>query len=66
VHPAYPPDAALSDFILFGYLEGEMAGLIVNSPPDILSEIRRIFQEISKETLVAVYEEWITWLEWIT
>jgi hypothetical protein len=31
-----------------------------NSPADILSEIRRIFQEISKETLMAAYDEWIT------
>jgi hypothetical protein len=60
VHPAYPPDAAPSDFVLFGYLAGEMAGFIANSPPDILSEIRWIFQEISKETLVAVYDEWMT------
>jgi hypothetical protein len=36
---------------LFGYLKGEMVGFILNSPADILSEIRRIFQEISKETL---------------
>jgi hypothetical protein len=26
VHPAYSPDAASSDFFLFGYLKGEMAG----------------------------------------
>jgi hypothetical protein len=45
---------------------GEMAGFTANSPADILSEIRRIFQEISKETLVAGYDEWIIRLEWIT
>jgi hypothetical protein len=43
-----------------------MAGFTANSPADILSEIRRIFQEIPKETLIAVYDEWITRLEWIT
>jgi hypothetical protein len=42
-----------------------MVGFTANSPADILSEIRRIFQEMSKETLVAVYDEWITRLEWI-
>jgi hypothetical protein len=51
---------------LFGHLKGEMAGFTADSPADILSDIRRIFQEISKETLVAVYDKWITWLEWIT
>jgi hypothetical protein len=63
VHSAYFPDVALSDFFLFGYLKGEMAGFTANSHPDILSEIRRIFQEISKETLVAVYDEWTTRIE---
>jgi hypothetical protein len=43
-----------------------MAAFAVNSPADILSEIRRIFQKDPKETLVAVYDEWITRLEWIT
>jgi hypothetical protein len=59
VHPAYSPDAAPSDFLLFCYLNGEMVGFTASSPADILSEILRIFQEISKETLVAVYDEWI-------
>jgi hypothetical protein len=51
---------------LFGSLNGEMAGFTTNSPADILLEIHRIFQEISKEILVAVYGEWITRLERIT
>jgi hypothetical protein len=57
VHPADspPPDAALSDFFLFDSLEGEMEGFTANSPTHILSEIWRIFQSISKETLLAVY-----------
>jgi hypothetical protein len=66
VHPAYSPDAAPSNFFLFGYLKGEMAGFTVNSLAEVLSETRRTFQEISKETLVTVYDEWITRLEWIT
>jgi hypothetical protein len=31
---------------LFGYLKNEMARFTANSPADILSEIRQIFQEI--------------------
>jgi hypothetical protein len=57
LHPAHSPDAALSDFFWVGCLKGEMAGVTANSSADILSEIRRISQEISQETLVAVYEE---------
>jgi hypothetical protein len=57
VHPVYSPDAAPSHFLLFGYLKDEMAGFIMNSSADIFSEIRRIFHKISKETLIAVYDE---------
>jgi transposase len=66
VHLAYSPDVAPSNFFLFGHLKGDMVGFTSNSPADILSEIHRPFQEIPKETLVAVYDEWITRLEWIT
>jgi hypothetical protein len=41
-----------------------MAGFTANSSADILSEIRRTFREISKQTLVAMYDEWTTWLKW--
>jgi hypothetical protein len=51
VHPDYSPDTAPSDFFLFVYLKGEMAGLTADSPADILSEIRRIFQEFSRKPL---------------
>jgi hypothetical protein len=66
VHPVYSPDAAPSDFFLSGYLKGKIPGVSANPPGDKLSEIRRIFYGISKEVLVAVYDEWITRLEWIT
>jgi hypothetical protein len=66
VHPAYAPDAALSDFFLFGCLKGEIRGFTANAPADIFSEIRRIFREISKKTFVAVPDEWITRVECIT
>jgi hypothetical protein len=42
-----------------------MASFTTNQPADIFSEIRRIFQDISNETPVAVYDQWITRLEWI-
>jgi hypothetical protein len=66
VHPAYSPAAVPSDFFLSGCLKAEMAGFTANSPADIRFKIRRIFQEISKETLMTMYDEWITDLEWIT
>jgi hypothetical protein len=57
VYPADSPDVAPSNFFLFGHPKGEMASFTANSPADILSEIRRGFQEIPKETLIAVYDE---------
>jgi hypothetical protein len=48
------------------HLKVEMAGLTANSPANIFSEIRGFFQKIAKETFAAVYDEWITRLEWIT
>jgi hypothetical protein len=57
VHPGHSPDAAPNDLLLFCCLKNEMAGFTASSPIDILSEIRRIFQEISKETLLVVYGE---------
>jgi hypothetical protein len=44
----------------------EIAGFTANLCADILSEISPIFQEISAKTLVVVYDEWITRLEWTT
>jgi hypothetical protein len=63
VHPVYSHDAAPTDFFLFGYLKDGMAGFTADSSADVLSQIRRIFSEISKETSVAVYEKCIIRLE---
>jgi hypothetical protein len=60
VHPACFSGAASTDFSLFASLKGEIGGFTENSSTDILSEIRWIFQEVSKETLVDAYDEWIT------
>jgi hypothetical protein len=66
MHPADYHDGAPSDCFLSGHLYEKRASFIANSPAGILSDIRRIFQEISKKPFAAGYDEWITWLEWIT
>jgi hypothetical protein len=55
---------APSNFFLLDRLKREMAGFTASSPEDIFSEIRHIFEEIPKE--LAVDNEWVTWLEWVT
>jgi hypothetical protein len=65
VHSADSPDASLSDIFLFDYLKGEMVGLTANSSTDVFSQFHRIFQETSRESLLAVYDKCLTRLEWI-
>jgi hypothetical protein len=38
----------------------------LDSPEDVLSEIRRIFEGVPKEALTAVYKTWISMVEWTT
>jgi hypothetical protein len=63
VHPAYCPERADSEFFLFGHLKLEMVGFQGSSVEAILSEIRQIPETIPRETLTAVYNQWITRLE---
>jgi hypothetical protein len=65
VHPVASPAVAPGAFFLFGDLKCEIAGVTASSPEDIFSEIHRIFAEVSKETLAALYNGWITSLECI-
>jgi hypothetical protein len=66
VHPAYSPDAAPSGFLLYSLLRREIARFIARSPEDVLPEIRRIFEDIPKETLTAAYNNCISALKWTT
>jgi hypothetical protein len=61
--PAYSLVSAPSDFFLFGDLKGKMARFTTSSAEDILSEIRRIFDESPREIVTVVYDGWITRLE---
>jgi hypothetical protein len=63
IHPADWPDGAPRDLFLFGHLKREMTGFTASAPEEISSKIRRIFEEIPKETPAAAYTEWITTIE---
>jgi hypothetical protein len=58
-YPAYSPEAGPSDVFFCGHMRREMAGFAANSSKGSLFQKCRIFQEIPKRTLVAVYHEWI-------
>lgn len=64
-HPPYSPDISPSDFYLFGYLKNKLEGEEFEDPNELLSKIIEILNSISKETLMAVFEEWIKRCEWV-
>jgi histone-lysine N-methyltransferase SETMAR len=58
-HPPYSPDLASSDFFLFGYVKGKLMGYHAETPIELLDCIRVILAEIPRETLNAVFLEWM-------
>jgi hypothetical protein len=65
LHPAYSPDFAPSDFFLFGYLKRKLTEYDIPDRQNLTSVITQIFDEIGPETVMAVFETWITMLEWV-
>jgi histone-lysine N-methyltransferase SETMAR len=62
-HPPYSPDLAPSDFFLFGYVKGKLMGYFAETPSEFLVRIRVILAEIPRETLNAVFLEWMERLQ---
>jgi hypothetical protein len=58
-HPPYSPDLAPSDFSLFYQVKGNLMGCRAETPSELLVRIRAILAEIPRETLNAVFLEWM-------
>jgi hypothetical protein len=58
-YPPSSPDLAPSDFFLFGYVKRKLMEYHAESPSELLIRIRVIFSEIPRETLNAVFLDWI-------
>jgi hypothetical protein len=58
-HPSYSPDLTPSDFFLFGYVKEELMVYRAETPSELLVRIRVILAEIPRETLNAVFLEWM-------
>jgi hypothetical protein len=58
-HPPCSPDLAPSDLFLFGYVRGKLMGYRAETPSEFLVRIRVILVEILRETLNAVFLEWM-------
>jgi hypothetical protein len=63
--PAYRPDHAASDFLLFGNLKEKLIDFDCRSREDIKSAITLIFTEIDKETVTAFFLSWSERLKWV-
>jgi hypothetical protein len=50
---------APSDFFLRDYVKGKLIGYRAETPSELLVRIRVILAEISRETLNAVFLEWM-------
>jgi hypothetical protein len=54
---------APSDFFLYGYVKGKLMGYRAETPSEFLVRIRVILVEIPRETLNAVFLEWMEQLQ---
>jgi hypothetical protein len=51
------------DFFLFGYVKGKLMGYRAETPSELLVRIQIILAEIPRETLNAVFLEWMERLQ---
>jgi hypothetical protein len=62
-YPPYSPDLAPSGFFLYGYVKGKLMGYRAETPSELLVCIQVILAEIPRETLKAVFLEWMERLQ---
>jgi hypothetical protein len=55
----YSPDLAPSDFFLFGYVKGKLMRYRAEIASELLVRIQVILVKIPRETLKAVFLEWM-------
>jgi hypothetical protein len=61
--PPYSADLAPSDFFLFGDVKGKLMGYRAEAPSELVVLIRVILAESPRETLNAVFLEWMERLQ---
>jgi hypothetical protein len=62
-HPTYSPDLTPLDFFLFGYVKVKLIGSRAETPSELFVRIPVILAEIPRETLNAVFLEWMERLQ---
>ena len=64
-HPPYSPDIAPSDFLLFGYVKGQLQGREFKQRGELFEAIYTIIDSISHETRRKVFDEWMDRCFWV-
>jgi hypothetical protein len=62
-HSSDSPDLTLSDFWIFEYLKGVLQGSSFDESDELLSPIHKILRGVDRETLDAVFQEWMIRLQ---
>jgi hypothetical protein len=62
-HSPYSPDLVPSDFFFFGYFKEKLMGYRAETPSELLVRVLVILAEIPRETLNAVFLEWMERLQ---
>jgi hypothetical protein len=64
-HLVYRPDLAPSDFFLFGYLKDKLTAFHCTTRDELKSVIITIFNEIDRDSLLALFNSWAERLDWV-
>jgi hypothetical protein len=62
-HPVDSPDLAPSDFFFFDYLKEKLTAFHCTTRNELKNAIITIFNEIGKETFLAIFNSWLEQLE---
>ena len=63
--PAYSPDLAPSDFLLFVYVKTQLRGYSFRDRVELESKIVEILNPISEKFFRSVFEEWLHRCLWV-
>jgi hypothetical protein len=64
-HPAYSPDLSPCDLRPFGILKQKITHRVFQKPEEILTSIRKIWNDVTLERLRCVFSNWIERIEYV-
>jgi hypothetical protein len=61
----HSPNLASSDFFLFGHVKHQLEGIEFPSEEALLAAIQQILSDLTVNTLVAIFANWVEGLKWV-